>query len=72
MEEFIKEYSIEARNHQPSAVQGESFTDYPAYVVVFLIHILAHDSGFPTEDCQDEQVYADFVRYISSANFVVA
>ncbi|XP_043809611.1 sister chromatid cohesion protein PDS5 homolog A isoform X1 [Manihot esculenta] len=61
MEEFIKEYSIEARNHQPSAVQGESFTDYPAYVVVFLIHILAHDSGFPTEDCQDEQVYADFV-----------
>ncbi|KAJ9167086.1 hypothetical protein P3X46_021763 [Hevea brasiliensis] len=61
MEEFIKEYSIEARNHQTSAVQGGSLTDCPAYIVVFLIHILAHDSGFPAEDCQDEQVYADFV-----------
>lgn len=58
--EFIKDYSIEARVHQNSAVQGVSDTDYPAYVVVFLIHILAHDTGFPPEDCEDEGIIAQF------------
>ncbi|KAK2659490.1 hypothetical protein Ddye_006023 [Dipteronia dyeriana] len=54
MAEFIKEYSKEARIRQNSAVQGVSITDYPAYIVVFLIHVLAHDPGFPPEDCQDK------------------
>ncbi|XP_050211868.1 sister chromatid cohesion protein PDS5 homolog B [Mercurialis annua] len=62
MEDFIKEYSIEARIRQNSAVEGGSLTDYPAYVVVFLIHILAHDTCFPPEDSQDEQEYAHFCR----------
>ncbi|CAL9241015.1 unnamed protein product [Arabidopsis halleri] len=40
--------------------QGESFTDSPAYMIVFLIHVLAHDPEFPSEDCRDEHVYARF------------
>ncbi|XVE55344.1 hypothetical protein DITRI_Ditri03aG0151400 [Diplodiscus trichospermus] len=60
MVEFIKEYSREARIHQTSMVHGGSIVDYPAYIVVFLIHLLAHDEGFPSEDCQDEAIYAQF------------
>ncbi|XP_021284773.1 sister chromatid cohesion protein PDS5 homolog A isoform X2 [Herrania umbratica] len=60
MVEFIKEYSREARIRQTSMVQGWSIMDFPAYIVVFLIHLLAHDAGFPSEDCQDEAIYAQF------------
>ncbi|XP_035540575.1 uncharacterized protein LOC108988322 isoform X3 [Juglans regia] len=60
MAEFIKEYSREARICQASAGQGGSVTDYPAYIVVFLIYLLAHDTGFPHENCRDEQIYAQF------------
>ncbi|KDP32795.1 hypothetical protein JCGZ_12087 [Jatropha curcas] len=77
IEEFIKEYGLEARNRQTSAVQGGPFTDYPAYVVVHLIHILAHDADFPPNDCQDEQAYANFcsplfwvVRALLNGNIV--
>ncbi|KAI4337812.1 hypothetical protein L6164_016184 [Bauhinia variegata] len=59
MAEFIKDYSREARARQTSAMQG-AVIDYPAYIVVFLIHVLAHDPGFPSESCQDEETYADF------------
>ncbi|KAL6962149.1 hypothetical protein U1Q18_037103 [Sarracenia purpurea var. burkii] len=60
MAEFIREYSREAQIHLTSAKQL-GLTDYPAYIVVFLIHILAHDSGFPPENC-DEEMYAQFLR----------
>uniref|UniRef100_A0A5B6YQ09 Sister chromatid cohesion protein PDS5 homolog A n=1 Tax=Davidia involucrata TaxID=16924 RepID=A0A5B6YQ09_DAVIN len=59
MAEFIREYSREARMRQTSAMQG-GMIDYPAYIVVFLIHVLAHDSGFPPENCQDGEIYARF------------
>ncbi|KAA8538477.1 hypothetical protein F0562_027977 [Nyssa sinensis] len=59
MAEFIREYSRDARVHQTSAMQG-GMMDYPVYIVVFLIHVLAHDSGFPPENCQDEEIYARF------------
>ncbi|CAK7346982.1 unnamed protein product [Dovyalis caffra] len=55
MEEFIKDYSKEARMRQTSGVQGSSCMDYPSYIVVFLIHVLAHDAGFPPDGCHDEQ-----------------
>lgn len=61
MAEFIKDYSLVARVKQNSAVHGAIF-DYPAYIVVYLIHVLAHDTGFPSEGCQDEQMYADVCR----------
>ncbi|GMJ02433.1 hypothetical protein like AT1G77600 [Hibiscus trionum] len=60
MVEFIKEYSKEARIRQTSMVQGGSIVDHPVYLVVFLIHVLAHDEGFPPEGCQDEALYAQF------------
>lgn len=64
MAEFIRDYSKEARIHQVSIGGGGLMTDYPAYIVVFLIHVLAQDSGFPPEDCQDEEIYALFCRYM--------
>ncbi|OMO55532.1 Armadillo-like helical [Corchorus olitorius] len=64
MVEFIKEYNREAQVRQKSMVKGS--VDYPAYVVVFLIHVLAHDTGFPSEDCQDEAIYAQFCRPLLS------
>ncbi|XP_065880511.1 sister chromatid cohesion protein PDS5 homolog B [Euphorbia lathyris] len=60
LEEFIKDYSTKAGNPQISAVQEGSFTNYPAYIVVFLIHVLAHNDGFPPEDCEDEKAYTYF------------
>ncbi|KAM7514857.1 hypothetical protein LguiA_004440 [Lonicera macranthoides] len=59
MAQFIGEYSSNSRTHQ-SLPLGERVTEYPAYIVVYLIHILAHDSGFPPEDCEDEEIYTQF------------
>ena len=61
MAEFIKDYSLVAREQQTSAVQG-AIIDYPAYIVVFLIHVLAQNSDFQLEGCQDEKLYADLCR----------
>ncbi|KAI8550996.1 hypothetical protein RHMOL_Rhmol06G0150300 [Rhododendron molle] len=61
MREFLKEFRRKARTRQTSAKQ-QGFTDYPEYIVVFLIHVLAHDSGFPPENCEDEEIYALFLR----------
>ncbi|THG17239.1 hypothetical protein TEA_014995 [Camellia sinensis var. sinensis] len=57
--EFVREYSRDARIRQTSGKQL-GLPDYPAYIVVFLIHVLAHDSGFPPENCGDEEIYAQF------------
>ncbi|KAE8649626.1 sister chromatid cohesion protein PDS5 homolog A isoform X1 [Cucumis sativus] len=62
MAEFIQQYSKIAQIHQTSVVQDGSMTFVPAYIVVFLMYILAHDSGFPNLDCQDENVFAQFCR----------
>lgn len=60
--EFIKEYSHENQIRQSSAVQGFSLPGYPAYVVVYLVYVLAHDADFPSEDCKDERIFANFCR----------
>lgn len=62
MAEFIEQYSKSAQIHQTSVAQDGSMTFAPAYILVFLVYILAHDSGFPHVDCQDENVYAQFCR----------
>lgn len=64
MAEFVKEYSREARVRQTSGVQQGLVIDFPSYTVIFLVHLLAHDRGFPSEDCLDEKTYAQFCRYI--------
>lgn len=62
MAEFMKEYRKEAQVRQTSVMQGGTITDYPAYMVVFLVHVLAHDTNFPSETCQDEEIFAQFCR----------
>lgn len=66
MTEFVKEYGREARIRQTARVEQGLITDFPAYVVVFLIHLLAHDKEFPLEECQDETLCARFCRYVYS------
>lgn len=62
MTEFIEEQLKEAQIHPNSMKEGERITDHPAYVVVFLIHFLAHDMNFPSGNCQDENIFAQFCR----------
>ncbi|GMH17169.1 hypothetical protein Nepgr_019010 [Nepenthes gracilis] len=64
--EFIKNYSRAVRIKQTSLDQGRAMLNYPAYVVVFLLHVLAHDPGFPPENCQDREVYVQFFRPFAS------
>ncbi|PIA47377.1 hypothetical protein AQUCO_01400210v1 [Aquilegia coerulea] len=62
MEEFIREHSKEARRRQTSGIQNQGETNiyFPGYIMVFLIHVLAHDPCFPPENCHDEEIYARF------------
>ncbi|CAM8938814.1 unnamed protein product [Rhodiola kirilowii] len=57
MADFIKQYNKESRSNQSPSTRG-SVVDSPAYVVVFLIHLLAHSTNFPPKDCLDEDSYA--------------
>ncbi|GAB4844181.1 hypothetical protein Ancab_037547 [Ancistrocladus abbreviatus] len=65
--EFIKDYSRVAWVRQTCATGGGSMIDHPAYMVVFLLHVLAHDPDFPHENCNDGEIYAHFCRPLSSA-----
>ncbi|XP_043700993.1 sister chromatid cohesion protein PDS5 homolog A isoform X2 [Telopea speciosissima] len=62
MAAFVKEYGVEARIRQTSKQdqEGETMASYPEYVVVFLIHVLAHNLEFPSVNCQNEEIYAQF------------
>ncbi|KAL4183551.1 hypothetical protein AMTRI_Chr11g98840 [Amborella trichopoda] len=60
---FIEEYRREAQKRQASAIQdleGATMMNFPEYVLVFLVHVLAHDPGFPDQDSEDEDVYTRF------------
>ncbi|MCL7026648.1 hypothetical protein MKW94_016571, partial [Papaver nudicaule] len=77
LEEFIKDYGKDARVHQENEDTGGSITGYPEYILVFLIPVLAHDLGFPSESCQDEETYAQFcsplvvtLRALVNATFI--
>lgn len=63
MAEFLREYSKGAHLRQNLPCQG-GLTDYPVYIVVFLIHVLAHDDLFPLEEeCENGEVFALFCRF---------
>ncbi|XP_075075379.1 sister chromatid cohesion protein PDS5 homolog B isoform X8 [Nicotiana tabacum] len=53
------EYGNTARINQISTMPGH-VTGLPVYVVVFLIHILAHDPNFPTADHHDANFCVQF------------
>ncbi|XP_055832582.1 sister chromatid cohesion protein PDS5 homolog B isoform X3 [Solanum dulcamara] len=52
MEEFVHVYGNAARINQMSTMPGH-VTGFPVYIVVYLIHVLAHDANFPTADHHD-------------------
>lgn len=63
--DFIKDYSREARVQQMHAVNNSgqtTMTYYPDYIVVYLVHFLAHDVGFPSEHCQNQEIFARLCR----------
>lgn len=55
------------KNALAQETDGVAITKHPGYIVVFVIHVLAHDKNFPSDNCQDQDVYAEFCRsYLSS------
>ncbi|XP_078435141.1 ARM repeat superfamily protein [Wolffia australiana] len=59
--EFFREYNRRAAFSGGSTLlemEGTVLTSLPAYIVVFLVHLLAHDPGFPAVDSQDESGFA--------------
>jgi len=60
--EFIEEYGRAAPNCPASGVE-EFSTNCAAYVVVFLLHVLAHDAVFPPLNSNSEELFAQFCRY---------
>ncbi|XP_021843917.1 sister chromatid cohesion protein PDS5 homolog B [Spinacia oleracea] len=59
--EFIKEKNKAALTCSAPGKE-ESMTDSPAYIVVFLLHILAHDAGFLHVNSDNEEHTAQFCR----------
>ncbi|WOL16058.1 sister chromatid cohesion protein [Canna indica] len=61
LDEFLilrnKQFDINKRHK----IDGIANTKHPGYIVVFLIHILAHDQNFPSMNCEDYEVYAEFL-----------
>ncbi|XP_075075376.1 sister chromatid cohesion protein PDS5 homolog B isoform X5 [Nicotiana tabacum] len=68
MEEFVQEYGNTARINQISTMPGH-VTGLPVYVVVFLIHILAHDPNFPTADHHDANFCVQFFSLQALVDF---
>lgn len=53
---FIRQNTLSELDDEKSVINR------PEYIVVFLIHTLAHHQDFPSEDCEDENIYASFCR----------
>lgn len=59
--DFLKEYGKGSRKNIVFLdADGGTMTNCPEYIIVWLIHFLAHDEGFPSENCRDEDRYAEF------------
>ncbi|KZV16550.1 hypothetical protein F511_11382 [Dorcoceras hygrometricum] len=59
LEEYIRRYGKGTQVHE--TMNMKEAANGPLYVAVFLIHVLAHDTGFPAPDCHDEDIYAKFL-----------
>ncbi|XP_020105522.1 sister chromatid cohesion protein PDS5 homolog A isoform X1 [Ananas comosus] len=61
LSEFLEESSRKFLTHHNTLEQKkDAITNHPAYIMVFLIHVLAYDPKFPLENCKEEDVYAEF------------
>lgn len=63
MEEFVHVYGNAARINRMSTMPGH-VTGFPVYIVVYLIHVLAHDPNFPTADHHDANSCPQFFRLV--------
>lgn len=61
MEEFIREYGKRVQIHETMTKEGAA--THSSCLIMFLIHVLAHDRNFPAPDCEDAKIYAEFMRY---------
>ncbi|PHU14611.1 hypothetical protein BC332_15816 [Capsicum chinense] len=70
MEDFVHIYGNAARINRMSTMPGH-VTGFPVYIVVFLIHVLAHDPNFPTAEHHDANSCAQFfsLRALVDLNF---
>ncbi|KAH6832801.1 hypothetical protein C2S53_006048 [Perilla frutescens var. hirtella] len=59
LEEFIREYGKRVQIHETMTKEGAA--THPACLIVFLIHVLAHDRNFPAPDCRDVKIYTEFM-----------
>ncbi|EPS65437.1 hypothetical protein M569_09341 [Genlisea aurea] len=59
LEDFIREYSKEAQ--MLNTLLASNKASHPAYMVVYLIDILAHAPSFPSPGCRSENLWAQFL-----------
>ncbi|KAJ1703217.1 hypothetical protein LUZ63_002996 [Rhynchospora breviuscula] len=60
MTEVLKKLGEKYLNIESNmAKEEEKLTNHPAYIVVYLVHILAHLEDFPPDDSLDEGAYAE-------------
>ncbi|KAL1543836.1 sister chromatid cohesion protein pds5-like [Salvia divinorum] len=59
LEEFICEYGKRVQIHETMTMEGAA--THSACLIMFLIHVLAHDPNFPAPDCEDAKIYAEFM-----------
>lgn len=65
MKEFLGVYGKAARLHQSSGKNG-ILIKQPVYVVVFLLHVLAHSTDVSLMECQDEEARVAIFRYLGN------
>lgn len=60
--DFVKEYCKDSPqgNILDRDANYAAVTNCPEYTIVYIIHILAHDVNFPSEECQDDNAHNTF------------
>ncbi|XP_042040794.1 sister chromatid cohesion protein pds5-like [Salvia splendens] len=59
MEGFIREYGKRVQIRETITKEGAA--THSSCLIMFLIHVLAHDRNFPAPDCEDAKIYAEFM-----------
>lgn len=72
MTEVLKKLGEKYLTYQSNlATEKEKLTNHPAYIVVYLVHVLVHSEDFPPDDSLDEGAYAELSRYLFIISFCV-
>lgn len=62
MKEFLGVYGKAAQLHQSSGI----LIKQPVYMVVFLLHVLAHSTDVSLMECQEEEARVAIFRYVGN------